>query len=185
MAKFEWFVEMILAEHVAALGQMSLPSRSVPMELRKHLIASCLNDNAVRSIRSLDAKAIAALEQASALLSETGIPRIEEADCRFSYGKHGSSEMHKTFSRAGISPIFDLVKITTSQTDPLSGAVLEVPIDFKGRFDSMVNKRNLILHEDQNPSLSYNEVLSCYDILSDFASKISQLIEVWRADLCR
>jgi hypothetical protein len=167
--KFEAFAESVATEYVFRVSTISTTIDDVPISLRVQHTFKRLDelDNLKRNFDRQEEVANL-LADISSLWVGTGRPPALNIDCKFSFGKHGEDAMRKLFRVIGIGDVFDFVPVY-GHRETLYEETTGDTIDFRGKFNTLTNLRNNILHEDATPSLTTEQVGEMFFLLSEFA----------------
>jgi hypothetical protein len=179
--KFESFAESIIEELIFKLNECQLPCDQIPTGLRlQHTFDALAGLEHLRHPYKQE-EAAALFHQLGKLWVTTEKFKDLAVEAKLAFGRHGEAELIKLFEKVGIPDIFDLVKLVESVESLSSDAPVEVPIDFRGIFNSVTAIRNNILHEDASPNLSTAQIKSHRLYFEQFAvgvdSHLAQLLE--------
>ncbi len=177
-AKFENFVEQIVAEYIDVINSMKLNCEQIPECLRiNHSLFKLEKSKSIFEQQHRQEDIIRVLSELGELWSEQNIFEKISVNCKFNYGRHGDKELIKLFANIGIKDIFAKVKIYNDQESLMSDDKIEV--DFRGLFNSMSGMRNNIIHQDATPDLTHNEIEKYACNFKEFAKEVSvRLAEV-------
>lgn len=155
-SKFEAFVESFLAEYA-----YEMCNRCDSSSLDKSIF-NCLSEVLIEELEK-NKKNIprrnATLSKIADLHSNTPSPvNTFNSNPKFKYGKHGQKEMTRLLTRFGFG-------------DFNSAIIID---GFYSNFNSLLNIRNNIVHEDATPSLTHLDVKNYLDLLNDFSNKIDR-----------
>lgn len=173
--KFENFVELIAEQYVFLVNNLNLRSSLLPEIMRLHHTYSIITKlEKYQSTNQInDAKKV--LSQIGTLwVTDHNFNKLE-IECKFSYGKHGEKELTKLFSPIGISDVFVEVEVFIPNENLDDEKTKKV--DFKGIFNSVMNMRNNILHQDASPSLTHDSIRKYKLIFANFAEAITTLLD--------
>lgn len=168
--KFENFIELISETYVYELNKLNMQPKKIPDSIKY--------SHSTKIIDKINNKRNNGVDQITKqLLNELGtIWVLDEQpfnkfqiDCKFSYGKHGETELQKLFSNIGINNILDQIKIEL--IDEVDPSIVN-QIDFKGTFNSITGLRNNILHQDASPNLTHIDVSTNLAIIKAFSTKL-------------
>ncbi|WDF65048.1 HEPN domain-containing protein [Flavobacterium sp. KACC 22763] len=153
--KFESFLECFLDEFgYYILNNFS--NKKLESYIKNHLIDVL--------IKELEIKKNNNEKREEVLMKFVKILGVEEVLCnefnldtKFSYGKHGQSEVTKLLKKFGFNEFAD------SEENKI----------FYEKFNSLNNIRNNILHQDSTPSLTHQDVISYQNIIINFVENLS------------
>lgn len=178
--KFENFVELVAEEYIFLVNNLNLRSSLLPETIKlnhTYSIIKQLDKQLERGI-SLDESGTI-----TRLLNEIGQIWVLDAafnklniNCKFSYGKHGEKELVKLFSPLGISDIFAEVEVSIPDEN-IGNEQTQKKVDVKGIFNSVMNMRNNILHQNASPSLTHKSVRDYKFALQGFAEAVCVVLD--------
>ncbi|MXO05733.1 HEPN domain-containing protein [Flavobacterium sp. HBTb2-11-1] len=153
--KFESFLECFLDEFgYYILNNFS--NKKLESYIKNHLIDVL--------IKELEIKKNNNEKREEVLMKFVKILGVEEVLCnefnldtKFSYGKHGQSEVTKLLKKFGFN------EFANSEENKI----------FYEKFNSLNNIRNNILHQDSTPSLTHQDVISYQNIIINFVENLS------------
>lgn len=156
-AKIEAFSENILEEFVRKLAEKKFKPKFISKDLRIHATTFLLKDLVGDKPFSAKEEAISALVKAAALWNEDlELPDLP-VNPKFDFGKHGSKQFKKFFSRIGVVDICEQCQISSGTESLLAGGTIKRNIS--ADIDSITNIRNNIIHTDSSPaSLTYQQI---------------------------
>jgi hypothetical protein len=179
--KFENFVEAVAEEYVFIVNNLNLRSSKIPDVMKLHHSYALLNklENARKNGQD-DAKKI--LEEIGAVwVTNVNFNKLD-IECKFNYGKHGEKELKKLFIPIGIDDIFEAVEINFCKENVEDDEKLQ-KIDFKGVFNSVMNMRNNILHQNASPNLTLDRIREYQGIFKMFAAALVVLLDNYYTQL--
>lgn len=170
--KFENFAESIAEDYIACINNLQPCCTLIPHNLRLQHTFKMLADLETYKKKNKQAEAIDAfLELGSLWVSDRNFTNLN-VDCKFSYGKHGESELKKLFSKIGIDNLFEEVQVFKCQETFFGNDNSRIRVDFKGTFNSITGMRNNILHQNASPSLTTPMVRNFKEEFQLFAQEL-------------
>lgn len=171
--KFENFVEILTEQYVFLVNKLNLRSSLLPDEMRLHHTYAIIDKLSKKSKNSSQSDEIKRMlsEIGSIWVSDTNFNQLN-IDCKFAYGKHGESELVKLFKPIGIKDVFSEVEVFIFDSS-LDYDSTRKRVDFKGTFNSVMNMRNNILHQDASPSLTHKSVREYKLSFESFADAVT------------
>jgi hypothetical protein len=160
-AKFEAFAENIVENYVDRLVELSPRTRHLSTQLRAHSTSFLLNQCANGSPFSGKIAAVSSLKAAALLWENEEKPNFLSVSNKFSYGKHGSSELRLLFQRIGIQDILTDCLISNI-SDDTTLLVNSNQISIMADVDSFTNIRNNIIHSDSSPGNITHQQIHLY-----------------------
>ena len=176
--KFENFVETITEQYVFLVNKLNLRSSLLPEEMRLHhtyAIIDKLSKKSKNSSQSDEVKRMLS-EIGSIWVSDTNFNQLN-IDCKFAYGKHGESELVKLFKPIGIKDVFLEVEVFIPDSNSDDFSAEKRKVDFKGIFNSVMNMRNNILHQDASPSLTDKSIREYKLSFQSFAEAVTNKLD--------
>lgn len=174
--KFENFVEIIAEEYVYLVNNLNLRSSLLPEAMRLHHTFSIIGE-------LQRYKNTSQLAEVKKLLSEIGSIWVSDVsfdhlniDCKFSYGKHGEKELMDLFSPIGIKDVFSEVEVFIVD-EGIGDERTMKRVDFKGVFNSVMNMRNNILHQNASPNLTHGSIREYELIFQGFAKAVIDVMD--------
>lgn len=173
--KFENFAELIAEEYVFLVNKLNLRSSILPEAMRLHHTYSIIS--------KLDKfKNLSQFDEVKKILTEIGSIWVSDInfnqliiECKFAYGKHGEKELLKLFSPIGMSDVFAEVEVFIPG-ETIGDEQARKRVDFKGVFNSVINMRNNILHQDATPSLTHESIREYMLVFRDFAESLVNVL---------
>lgn len=92
-----------------------------------------------------------------------------EINNKFDYGKHGYKELVKLFKNIAINIEED--KFNKFPKAGLFQGIIQ-EISFKDEFNKFTNNRNIVIHQNECPNITDDDVLGIVDIFKQFIEKI-------------
>ncbi len=166
--KFESFLESAAEEFLFAVNQVGGRASQVPLRL--------LAEHSVRAVVAIEQRLSGGdLAGVAAIFAALG-KRWSEAEpcndlvvsCKFSYGKHGENEIIRLFKRLGVDDVFERVAVVDDSKELYDGQTAS-PVDVKGLVNSLTGIRNNILHQDETPNLTSEDLREQSAVLKKFA----------------
>ncbi len=174
--KFEAFCENIMEEYIYNLNSLGALSSDIPVAIRAHH-SSVLVKDLDRFIGMGNHERIEIkLSEVAKLWSPSEYAPNVSVRCEFSYGKHGEKELIKLFSRIGIPDVFESAAVYRKQESLYEQEVVDLKIDFKGTFNSVTNIRNNILHQDESPGLTIDQLREYKSFILAFSSSLEEAL---------
>ena len=171
-AKFESCIESLIEEYVNKINSKSNKG-SIPDELKYSSIYNkfckykerinknhfdCFSTNS-DFLDDFSSFVITIMDNSNAL----------EINNKFDYGKHGYKELVKLFKNIAINIEED--KFNKFPKDGLFQGIIQ-EISFKDEFNKFTNNRNIVIHQNECPNITDDDVLGTVDIFKQFIEKI-------------
>lgn len=171
-AKFESCIESLIEEYVNKINSKSNKG-SIPDELKYSSIYNkfckykerinknhfdCFSTNS-DFLNDFSSFVITIMDNSNAL----------EINNKFDYGKHGYKELVKLFKNIAINIEED--KFNKFPKDGLFQGIIQ-EISFKDEFNKFTNNRNIVIHQNECPNITDDDVLGTVDIFKQFIEKI-------------
>lgn len=171
-AKFESCIESLIEEYVNKIDSKSNKG-SIPDELKYSSIYNkfckykerinknhfdCFSTNS-DFLNDFSSFVITIMDNSNAL----------EINNKFDYGKHGYKELVKLFKNIAINIEED--KFNKFPKDGLFQGIIQ-EISFKDEFNKFTNNRNIVIHQNECPNITDDDVLGTVDIFKQFIEKI-------------
>ncbi len=180
--KFENFVELLVEQYVYAINTFRLPSDRIPEPLRLHHTFQVLGKiEQQRNSGQIDVVKQAFCDIATLWITSNPFDQLT-VDNKFAYGKHGEKELIKLFRPIGINDVFAEIEVNVHDDTSENGADFK-RVDFKGMFNSVMNMRNNILHQNATPSLTpgtirdYKIAFECFS--ENIVAKLSASLQAF------
>jgi hypothetical protein len=172
-AKFESFLENILEEYLSFINKKNLEAKKIPNIYKLHHtfpVIEMICEHKANGHKHVEIiKTLQDIARLWALEDE----KFAELDIqfKFNYGKHGEKEVIKLFEKIGIHNIFLKIKIY----EYIGG--VRTQIDIKGKFNSITNIRNNIIHSDANPALTHTQIKQYLTTFQKFAKALVKVLD--------
>lgn len=173
--KLECFLEDVLLEYLFEIKKLSIKYSDLPQEILLGIVKKHINDDLMAKMKNNKPNCLQDLRALFPYLSTTEYIKDIPITPKFSYGKHGSGEVEKTFRQVGINDIFSKCPVYLEQESLLSEAEPE-KINIKGKLDSLTGIRNSITHENKSPNMTSQMMMEYIKIFSQFVDKASALL---------
>lgn len=171
-AKFESCIESLIEEYVNKINSKSNKG-SIPDELKyssiynkfckykEHINKNHFDCFSTKSdfLDDFSSFVITIMDNSNAL----------EINNKFDYGKHGYKELVKLFKNIAINIEED--KFNKFPKDGLFQGIIQ-EISFKDEFNKFTNNRNIVIHQNECPNITDDDVLGIVDIFKQFIEKI-------------
>ena len=173
-SKFENFIETIVEEYIDRVNSMQLANNKVPEWLKvghtieivdKLFDIKCKKDNY---------KKIELFKDIAVIWDDNRSIQMSVSN-KFNYGKHGANELIKLFNNIGIEDIFKEITIPDLDENMLND---NNELDFKGIFNNITNKRNSIIHQDNNPNITHKEIEEYKNYFELFAENLCEYLQL-------
>ena len=150
-AKLEAFAENIVVDYVDALSSRKPKARYISKAVKEKSTKFLLEQIGVTEDGfSVKKEVLRKLSLAASLWNDDATIDELRVNSKFNYGKHGSGEFCKLFSRIGFPDIFVLCQVTLEGSDSM--IVTSGRESISADIDSLTSIRNNIVHGDANPS---------------------------------
>ena len=157
-SKLEAFLEEAAEECRFFIESAACSSNMLPPAMKVAMLQSFLDDSFLAKLKHGNPQILDRLDAFRELFYGDGVQRLI-VETKFSYGKHGDSEVRKLFQRFGIKDIFE--------------SAYEDGIDaIKADLNSLTAIRNNIIHNDASPSFSVEQVVGFVVKMRDFSSRL-------------
>lgn len=156
--KLESFLEELIEEFAFLLNSHKNQNTLVPDVLVINHMSMILRE--VTLVQTLSGTKVHDICNQISTFKNDPNPQIN-IDVKFNYGKHGSKEVKKLFSKIGIENIFDVFF-------PINLDSREA-IDIAADIDSLTAIRNNIIHSSANPTISVKQLKTYMSNLENWA----------------
>lgn len=171
-AKFESCIENIIEEYVNKINDES-SKYIVPDELKFSSIYNKLflykekiNKNHYDCFQ-LDQTFLEDISKfVSGIINNSNRLKINN---KFSYGKHGYKEMVKLFKNIAVDIQIENFNIYHKESI-FSGVVQD--ISFESEFNKFTNNRNIVIHENECPNITGDDIKNTVNIFKEFIKRI-------------
>ena len=172
-AKFEAFLENIVAEYIAKLNEELIVTQ-LPEILKIYHTKEILEqfNNCFQRLGEQDKrdKIIKNMKDLALLWQSNLEAKPIKINNKFNYGKHGQEAINELFRRIGFENILDEF-IITEKIQTIDGEE-EQQIDFKAKVNELTGKRNSILHNDTSITFTKEELIFYIKYLKQFSQKL-------------
>ena len=172
-AKFEAFLENIVAEYIAKLNEELIVTQ-FPEILKIYHTKEILEqfNNCFQRLGEQDKrdKIIKNMKDLALLWQSNIEAKPIKINNKFNYGKHGQEAINELFRRIGFENILDEF-IITEKIQTIDGEE-EEQIDFKAKVNELTGKRNSILHNDTSITFTKEELIFYIKYLKQFSQKL-------------
>jgi hypothetical protein len=174
--KFENFAESIAEDYIACINYLQPCCDLISDALRlQHTFKLMANFETYKQ-KHMHEKAVNAFTELGSLWMSNSNSVDLKIDCKFSYGKHGETELKKLFSAIGIDNVFEVISVMKEQETLLGGEDSRFRIDFKGIFNSVTGLRNNILHQNASPNLTTPMIRNYKEDFKLFAQELENYL---------
>lgn len=174
--KLECFFEDIVSEYIYAIENLSLTASQLPESMILAAIDNHFSEERLARIKHKNPLCKDDLSKVVPFI-DGSIPITKlDLDLKFSYGKHGSGNVEKLFSRIGVDNLFNLCTIEIYRESMLSEENEVVKINAKNDFDSLTGIRNGIIHENKSPNITIERLEKYVDLFDKFVNKVSEAL---------
>lgn len=157
-SKLEAFLEGAAEECRFFIENAACSAGILPSAMRVAMLQSFFDDSFLMKLKHGNPQILDRLDALKELFYGGEVQKLV-VETKFSYGKHGDSEVRKLFQRFGIKDIFE--------------SAYEEDIDaIKADLNSLTAIRNNIIHNDASPSFSVEQVLGFVAKMRDFSSRL-------------
>lgn len=175
MAKFESFIEHTIEEYVEIINNMNICMSNLPEVLKiNHSLYAIEKNKDILEHKHKTKEQIKLFEDLGKVWNSNKIIKKFSINTKFSYGKHGEKDLIKIFQNLGIEDIFKCIKIYEKSASLVEDKCYE--IDFKSKFNSLVNLRNNITHEDATPTLTNLDLNNYERYLESFSNELIKFL---------
>lgn len=157
-AKFESFIETFIEDFITEYLSKT-PLSNIQHDFKHYLVN--LQLDRIQKSKPKKQKRNELLEKLVLFYTDNNFDlNTFKLDYGFNYGKHGEEELKKVLIRFGLS---DFIKQIEN----------DLRFDFFNKFNSLTNIRNNILHQDETPSLTHQQVDNYYKLLIKFSDELN------------
>ena len=176
VAKFEVFLENVVAEYAFRLEKLRLPAIHFPEIIKLHCARHLIDEQFLVALENLKSSAAERLRELSCFWHSTHQLESIKIDNSFDYGTHGQNAITRLFARIGIEDIFKECAVYEARELLSEGTESQRPVDIAADVNSMTGIRNNILHNDATPNLTHWQIVAYRQHLILFADKLIELL---------
>lgn len=174
-SKFEAYCESAVQEWIYYLNQTVVISDHLPLRpLLEHSAIQIERINEHLRHEPSHFKAVAMFRDLSRLWCENRTPTELAPPVSFSYGKHGRKELIKLWKRVGLVGLVEEFSFEFGEESYIGD---KAKINFLGEFDSLVNKRNQIVHGDSAMHITPEELDKYFALLMAFGDHAEEYVK--------